>query len=56
MKITKVAVLPNEERQAVAAAINTAEPVPAAVVPDEDEDYSDYMDVSQVARAAVASI
>ena len=55
-KITKVAVLPNEERQAVAAAINTAEPVPAAVVPDEDEDYSDYMDVSQVARAAVASI
>jgi hypothetical protein len=56
-KITKVAVIEHEQREAVERAAMSAVAVPsAAELPDDDEDYSDYLDVSQVARAAVASI
>lgn len=56
-KITKVAVMENEQREAVERAARAAVAVPhAAELPDEDEDYSEYLDVSRVASAAVASI
>ena len=56
-KITKVAVIERDQREAVQRAALAAVAVPKVVEqPDDDDDYSDYLDVSQVARAAVASI